>query len=142
MSVLETKLQPGARVLDVGSGSGILTACFALMVTYLFGLVKSLFFITVSVFSSKVGTNGLAVGVEHVEELTRLSARNIQNWLDSGPMFNGSVVDLTLEDNIKLVTGDGRQGYPPYAPYDVINVGAAAPTIPQEVSLFSLLFHF
>ncbi|VDN98047.1 unnamed protein product [Rodentolepis nana] len=113
LNVLEPKLQPGARVLDVGSGSGILTACFALM----------------------VGPNGLAVGIEHVEELTHLSARNIQNWLNSRPMYNGSAVDCTLGNNILLVTGDGRQGYPPHAPYDLIHVGAAAPSIPQEVIL-------
>ncbi|KAM7532936.1 hypothetical protein Aperf_G00000122977 [Anoplocephala perfoliata] len=111
LNVLESRLQPGARALDVGSGSGFLTACFALM----------------------VGTNGLAVGIEHVEELTKLSTSNIQNWLNSRPMYNGSVVDLTLGKSIKLVTGDGRQGYLPHAPYDVIHVGAAAPTIPQAL---------
>ncbi|VDM31166.1 unnamed protein product [Hydatigera taeniaeformis] len=94
LNVLEPKLQPGARALDVGSGSGILTACFALM----------------------VGTNGLAVGIEHVEELTKLSTANVQ-----------------LGEQIKLITGDGRQGYLPNAPYDAIHVGAAAPSIPQPL---------
>nr|CDS20651.1 protein l isoaspartate o methyltransferase [Echinococcus granulosus] len=111
LNVLEPKLQPGARALDVGSGSGILTACFALM----------------------VGTNGLAVGIEHVEELTKLSAVNVQSWLDSRPMYNGSEVDLRVGEQVKLVTGDGRQGYPPDAPYDAIHVGAAAPSIPQPL---------
>ena len=32
---------------------------------------------------------------------------------------------------IKIVTGDGRQGYPPEGPYDVIHVGAASPKMPQ-----------
>lgn len=32
---------------------------------------------------------------------------------------------------ISIVTGDGRKGYPPDAPYDVIHVGAAAPILPQ-----------
>lgn len=86
----------------------------------------------------KVGTNGLAVGIEHVEQLTQLANRNVQNWLDSHPVYNGSYVDVKLGEQIKLVTGDGRQGYMPYAPYDAIHVGAAAPTIPREVSL--LLF--
>lgn len=32
--------------------------------------------------------------------------------------------------------GDGREGYPDMAPYDAIHVGAAAPHIPQAVSLY------
>ena len=34
---------------------------------------------------------------------------------------------------IKFVVGDGRKGYAPDAPYNAIHVGAAAPTLPQEV---------
>lgn len=74
------------------------------------------------------------MGIEHVEELTKLSTVNVQSWLDSKPMYNGSAVDLRLGEQIKLVTGDGRQGYLPDAPYDAIHVGAAAPSIPQPVS--------
>lgn len=31
--------------------------------------------------------------------------------------------------------GDGRLGYPEEAPYDAIHVGAAAPVVPQAVSI-------
>ncbi|VEL08216.1 unnamed protein product [Protopolystoma xenopodis] len=34
MEALKAHLKPGARVLDVGSGSGYLTVCFALMVRF------------------------------------------------------------------------------------------------------------
>lgn len=34
-----------------------------------------------------------------------------------------------------LAVGDGRMGYPEEAPYDAIHVGAAAPVVPQAVSL-------
>lgn len=34
---------------------------------------------------------------------------------------------------IQIITGDGRKGYPPSAPYDVIHVGAAAPSKPMEL---------
>lgn len=71
-----------------------------------------------------------------MDELTKLSASNVQSWLSSRPVYNGSVVDLKLDEQIKLVTGDGRQGYLPDAPYDAIHVGAAAPSIPQAVSNF------
>jgi protein-L-isoaspartate(D-aspartate) O-methyltransferase len=32
-----------------------------------------------------------------------------------------------------MVAGDGRQGYSDLAPYDAIHVGAAAPTLPQQL---------
>lgn len=32
LEVLKDKLKPGAKALDVGSGTGYLTACFAIMV--------------------------------------------------------------------------------------------------------------
>ena len=35
--------------------------------------------------------------------------------------------------NIKVVCGDGREGFKEGAPYDVIHVGAAAPEIPQAL---------
>ena len=34
---------------------------------------------------------------------------------------------------IQIITGDGRKGYPPLAPYDVIHVGAASPSKPIEL---------
>jgi protein-L-isoaspartate(D-aspartate) O-methyltransferase len=34
---------------------------------------------------------------------------------------------------LKLISGDGRQGYAEEGPYDCIHVGAAAPTIPIEL---------
>jgi protein-L-isoaspartate(D-aspartate) O-methyltransferase len=44
--------------------------------------------------------------------------------------------DLLESGLIKFVVGDGRKGYPSEAPYDAINVGAAAPEIPQDVSFY------
>ena len=32
-----------------------------------------------------------------------------------------------------FLVGDGREGYPPEAPYDAIHVGAAAATLPKAV---------
>lgn len=40
--------------------------------------------------------------------------------------------------HILFSVGDGRLGYPDEAPYDAIHVGAAAPTVPEAVSLSSL----
>jgi protein-L-isoaspartate(D-aspartate) O-methyltransferase len=52
---LVDKLQPGMSALDVGSGSGYLTACMAYM----------------------VGKEGKVIGIEHIKELVDLSIENI-----------------------------------------------------------------
>lgn len=66
LEVLKDRLVDGASVLDVGSGSGYLTACMAHM----------------------VGPRGTVIGVEHIEELVRQSEVNIRRdcpgLLDSG----------------------------------------------------------
>lgn len=51
---LEGHLKPGAKVLDVGSGSGYLSVCMAVM----------------------TGPNGRVVGVEHIPELVNMSLRS------------------------------------------------------------------
>jgi len=55
LTVLEDQLVDGAKVLDVGSGSGYLTACFAHMVE----------------------PNGKVYGIEHIAELVKISRQNI-----------------------------------------------------------------
>ncbi|KAG6813157.1 hypothetical protein H0H92_013564 [Tricholoma furcatifolium] len=95
-------IYPGARVLDVGSGSGYLAA----------------------VFYHLVGPTGTVVGIEHVDELTKWSIENLRR---DGL---GKAVD---EGKIIMITGDGRQEYGSAGPYDVIHVGAAAPTAPPKL---------
>ncbi|XP_043521383.1 protein-L-isoaspartate(D-aspartate) O-methyltransferase-like isoform X3 [Frieseomelitta varia] len=101
LEILEDKLHDGARALDVGSGSGYLTACMAMM----------------------LGSNGLAIGVEHIPELKAFAMQNIQK---DNP-------ELLESGRIQLVVGDGRLGYPEKAPYDAIHVGAAAKEMPQAL---------
>ncbi|XP_050192396.1 protein-L-isoaspartate(D-aspartate) O-methyltransferase-like isoform X1 [Myiozetetes cayanensis] len=101
LELLKDQLVEGAKALDVGSGSGYLTACFARM----------------------TGPTGKAVGVEHIKELVHESIRNVQ---EDDPT-------LLSSGRVKLVVGDGRQGYPEEAPYDAIHVGAAAATVPKEL---------
>jgi len=103
LELLKDHLKPGARVLDVGSGSGYLTVCFAMM----------------------VGPTGRAVGIDHLKELVDLSISNIAK--------HASYKDLLDSGVMKLVLGDGRQGYAPDGPYDAIHVGAAAPHVPQPL---------
>lgn len=56
MEYMMPNLREGAKVLDIGSGSGYLTACFAQI----------------------VGRSGRVVGIEHVKELVDLSLKNIR----------------------------------------------------------------
>lgn len=66
LEMLKDQLQPGARVLDVGSGSGYLTVCMAHLVQ----------------------PGGLVVGIEHISQLVEFSVKNInknhRNLLDDG----------------------------------------------------------
>lgn len=102
LQLLEENLKPGMHALDIGSGTGYLTACFALM----------------------VGPEGRAVGVEHIPELATSSIENIQK---------SSAASLLKEGSLVVHVGDGRLGWPEFAPYDAIHVGAAAPEIPQPL---------
>uniref|UniRef100_A0A914BXB5 Protein-L-isoaspartate O-methyltransferase n=1 Tax=Acrobeloides nanus TaxID=290746 RepID=A0A914BXB5_9BILA len=98
---LEDVIKNDSHILDVGSGSGYLTMCFAKM----------------------IGPNGKVVGIEHIPELVELSIKNIKKS-DASLLENGV---------IKIVEGDGREGYPKEAPYDAIHVGAAAPELPSQL---------
>ncbi|KAF8390537.1 hypothetical protein HHK36_025064 [Tetracentron sinense] len=102
LELLEENLQPGMHALDVGSGTGYLAACFALM----------------------VGPQGCTVGVEHIPELVTTSIENIQKST-AAPLLKGG--------SLSMHVGDGRLGWPEFAPYDAIHVGAAAPEIPQPL---------
>lgn len=66
LEALKDKLVEGAKALDVGSGSGYLTACMAHM----------------------VGPTGVVYGVEHISQLVEQSQKNIRqdcgHLLDSG----------------------------------------------------------
>ncbi|KAL2933700.1 Protein-L-isoaspartate O-methyltransferase [Bienertia sinuspersici] len=69
LELLKDKLQPGMHALDVGSGTGYLTACFAMM----------------------VGPEGRAVGIEHIPELVTWSVENIKKSVAAPLMEKGSL---------------------------------------------------
>ena len=75
-------LHPSARVLDIGSGSGYLTA----------------------VLASLLGPQGKVVGIDHIQGLVDLANKNMaksqqgKDWLESG--------------EVQFVKGDGRLGLP------------------------------
>ncbi|KAF8644909.1 hypothetical protein AX16_008192 [Volvariella volvacea WC 439] len=98
-------LRPGARVLDVGSGSGYLSGVLHHMV-------------------SSDGKQGKVVGIEHIPQLVDWSIQNLERDGLGEAMKRGEIL---------MVAGDGRQGYPQHGPYDAIHVGAAAPQVPEEL---------
>ncbi|TEB34048.1 protein-L-isoaspartate O-methyltransferase [Coprinellus micaceus] len=78
----------------------------------------------VAVFAHLVGPSGKVVGIEHVPELVEWSEKNLRT----------DGLSKSLDDkSIEMIAGDGRKGYEQGGPYDVIHVGAAAPTVPQEL---------
>lgn len=117
------------RVLDVGSGSGYLTACFAMMIDNHDEFAKS----THSVEVEDKTTIGLSdtvypiiVGIDHSVALVERSKENLRK--------DGKGKFLEHPNPLLFFTaGDGRNGFPLYAPYDVIHCGAASPEKPTKL---------
>lgn len=89
-------LLPGAKVLDVGSGSGYLT----------------------HVFAELIKPGGQVIGVDHIQELVDLAKTNMAKSQEGRALLESGIV--------KFIKADGRLGHPSEAPYDCIHVGAAA----------------
>ncbi len=87
------ELKATDKVLEVGTGSGYVTALLCEL--------------TASVFSIE---RHAALADDATELLDRLGY-----------------------SNVKVIVGDGSQGYPPQAPYDAILVSAAAPELPRAL---------
>lgn len=115
MESLIAFLKPGSKVLDIGSGSGYLTAAFAELV----------FPAGSDAGSGGKGDPGLVVGIEHVAELVEIGRRNLgksargQQMQDSG--------------QVRLVVGDGRVGMKQEGGWDAIHVGAAASVLHEQL---------
>ena len=72
--MLKDHLKDGAKVLDVGSGSGYLTACFARM----------------------AGPNGKVIGIDHIQELVDWSEKNIRK--NHGDLIDSGRIKLVVGD--------------------------------------------
>lgn len=65
-----------------------------------------------------VGKNGVVVSIEIQKETYEFAKENLRK---------------AGYKDIILVNGDGKEGYPPYAPYDKICVTAAASSVPEAL---------
>jgi protein-L-isoaspartate(D-aspartate) O-methyltransferase len=103
-------LKPGARVLDIGSGSGYLTAVFAELVC-------------------TSGSAGKVVGLEHIGALRDLGEGNFEKS-ERGKELLGA-------GKVRFVVGDGRLGWKDDGGveegWDAIHVGAAAVELHHEL---------
>lgn len=85
-------LKPDSSVLDIGSGSGYLTAVFHHLVKPPAGHEADV---------SKAHEGSRVIGIEHIKELSDWSIENLKNdGLDSA----------LKRGQIEMVVGDGRQG--------------------------------
>jgi protein-L-isoaspartate(D-aspartate) O-methyltransferase len=100
----EAKLEPGHKVLEVGTGSGYHAAVMAEIVAPL---------------DEPRERRGLVVTIERIPELAKRAQKTLER--------------LGYGDRVKVVIGDGSKGYEPEAPYDRIVVTAAAPSIPRPL---------
>lgn len=109
-----SKDSPGEllKVLDVGCGSGYLTAVFGRMVESKENRRKS-----------SPLNEGKVYGIDVVPELVQMSKTNVMK--EDG--------DLLDSGTVKFMLRDGWKGYPEAAPFNVIHVGAAAATFPEQL---------
>jgi len=85
LELLDNQTKEGMRVLDVGSGSGYLTACFGLL----------------------VGEKGKVIGIEAVEQLVEWGRENILK--EQPQLLEKGIVDIKLKDGWK-----GDADFAPY----------------------------
>jgi protein-L-isoaspartate(D-aspartate) O-methyltransferase len=105
------------KILDVGCGSGYLTAALGRWVQPVPALGgKS--------DSSILRRPGVVYGMDIYNDLVFLTQRNIQ----------AGDPDLLKSGTVQLKVGNGWDGWPDAAPFDAIHVGAAAAEFPEELA--------
>ncbi|RLN32282.1 hypothetical protein BBI17_007378 [Phytophthora kernoviae] len=96
------------RVLDVGAGSGYLTACLGHLVHQT---------------AQEEADTGKVFGIERIPQLAQLAHKNIERA--DGDLLRSGIVSVER--------GDGWSGLPNQAPFHFIHVGAAATEPPQAL---------
>lgn len=105
LQLLSAQLRPGARVLDVGSGSGYLTACFA--------------------YAAEPGA--YVLGIEKFDDLARESIRSLR--AKHPKLLEEGIVEIQAANILALEAEDVEES----EKFAAIHVGAAAATIPGDL---------
>ena len=74
---------------------------------------------------SLANKNGRTIGIDHIPELVAASVQNVARA--------GHKHDLLDSGRLAFVVADGREGYAPEAPYDVIHIGAGVSDISKFI---------
>ncbi len=104
LEALETKLQPGAAVMDVGCGTGYVTSLLGLLVTA----------------AGSSPQPGFATGVDRVQDLVESVPHRIARAI--APHMQGA---HTVYKSVVLCPADAHQGFMPKGPFDAIHVWCA-----------------
>ena len=94
LELLEPK--PGEKILDIGAGSGWVSALLA------------------QIIGNPPAGGGKVVAIERVPELKEMAEKNLIKY------------DFLKNSIVKIILGDGSKGYKKEAPYDKIIAAAAA----------------
>lgn len=105
------------RILDVGCGSGYLTAVFGRMVRSKRDGSR-----ICSLSAAKLN-DGKVFGIDVIPQLVQMSKANMMK--EDGDLLDSNTVEFAVRD--------GWKGYPEGSPYNAIHVGAAAATFPIEL---------
>lgn len=108
LELFERDMKPGMAVLDVGSGSGYLTACFASMMSEL-----------------NAEDPGKVIGIDIIPELVEYGESCVSKANPKLLASQGGIVSF--------LSANGWEGAPKEAPFDFIHVGAAAKTMPKSL---------
>ncbi len=74
-------------------------------------------------FAKLLGPNGKVFGIEHIQPLIDLSRTNTTR----------NNADLLRTGKIHFICEDGRHGFVPGSPYDIVHVGASAEDVPNDL---------
>lgn len=110
---LKKSKSPTVTILDVGCGSGYLTAALGRLVD------------DKSNDESILGKPGKVYGIDVYPELVDMTRRNIEK--EDGDLLRNGIVEVQV--------GDGWKGLPDKSPFDAIHVGAAADSFPEQLMM-------
>lgn len=74
-------------------------------------------------FAKLLGPNSKIYGIEHIQSLVNLSRQNTEKHS----------AHLLECGRVHFICEDGRKGFAPGCPYDIIHVGASSEEVPQDL---------